>query len=88
LTHLTNIRTRNRGAHTDIARIAEGEVAIVLAIDLAIVLASDTVTPIPTPTPYRAVIVITMTTTEETFARRSRTNAVRDTFLYGSLNLM
>jgi hypothetical protein len=84
LTHLTNIRTRNRGAHTDIARIAEGEVAIVLAI----VLASDTVTPIPTPTPYRAVIVITMTTTEETFARRSRTNAVRDTFLYGSLNLM
>ncbi|GFF58854.1 uncharacterized protein C5E4.10c [Aspergillus udagawae] len=76
--------TRNRGAHTDIARIAEEEVAIVLAI----VLASDTVTPIPTPTPYRAVIVITMTTTEETFARRSRTNAMRNTFLYGSLNLM
>ncbi|GIC87157.1 uncharacterized protein Aud_003538 [Aspergillus udagawae] len=73
-------RTRNRGAHTDIARIAEEEVAMVLA--------SDTVTPIPTPTPYRAVIVITMTTTEETFARRSRTNAMRDTFLYGSLNLM
>ncbi|KAF7171708.1 hypothetical protein CNMCM5623_004018 [Aspergillus felis] len=84
LKHLTNVRTRNRGAHTDIARIAAKQVAIVLAI----VLASNTVTPIPSPSPIRAVIVIAMTTTEGTFARRSRTNAMRDAFLHGSLILM
>jgi hypothetical protein len=69
LTHLTNIRTRNRGAHTDIARITGKEVAV----DLLIIPASDTVTPI------RAVILITViivTPTEGTFARRSHTDAM------------
>ncbi|GFF75794.1 uncharacterized protein C5E4.10c [Aspergillus lentulus] len=82
LTHLTNIRTRNRGARTDIARIAAKEVAIVLAI----IPTGDTATPIRTP--IRTVIVITMTKTEGKLARRSRTNAMRDTFHYGSLVLM
>ncbi|GAQ04233.1 uncharacterized protein C5E4.10c [Aspergillus lentulus] len=76
------LKTRNRGARTDIARIAAKEVAIVLAI----IPTGDTATPIPTP--IRTVIVITMTKTEGKLARRSRTNAMRDTFHYGSLVLM
>jgi hypothetical protein len=71
LTHLTNIRTGNRGAHTDIARIAAKEIAIIPA--------SDAVTPIPIP--IRIVIVIIMTTTEEKLAIRSCTNAMRDAFV-------
>ncbi|EAW21316.1 uncharacterized protein NFIA_064800 [Aspergillus fischeri NRRL 181] len=79
-------RIGNRGAHTDIARIAAEEGATVLTIILAINPASDTVTPIPTP--IRTVIVIPMTMTEGTFTRRSRTDAMCDTFRYGSLILM
>ncbi|GFF93239.1 uncharacterized protein C5E4.10c [Aspergillus lentulus] len=76
------LKTRNRGARTGIARIAAKEVAIVLAI----IPTGDTATPIRTP--IRTVIVITMTKTEGKLARRSRTNAMRDTFHYGSLVLM
>ncbi|RLL98223.1 hypothetical protein CFD26_100875 [Aspergillus turcosus] len=74
--------TGNRGVHTDITRITGKEVAVVLLI----IPTSDTVTPIPTP--IRAVIVITVITTEGTFARRSHTDDMRDTFYYGSLILM
>ncbi|KAH1878673.1 hypothetical protein KXW95_003619 [Aspergillus fumigatus] len=84
LTHLTNIRIGNTGAHTDIARIAVKEVAAVLAIIFANNPGSDTVTPIPTP--IRTVIVITMI--EGAFARSSRPDAMCNTCRYGTLILM